>query len=1650
MREQSIVHSATGGDYGDFTVDDMRVVIENTTVSTIAVADAWASESEGTIDFMVTVTPPLDGEAVTVDYLVEVGTAFADEDYQFTPARGQTTRTLTIPSGGSGAMISIPLVDRMLDEADEETFTLRLSNPTGAQFKGGGIAITATGTILDDDPAPVVTVEGPAGDISFVSEETDKSVTFTLKLKRTSGVVVSVEYETGALGPSIGFIGARSGFTQATEDVDYTPVSGTAEFQPGEKTKTVRVPLADDDLSEETEYFALIIRNPRNARITGRSGEDGAGVGMEDNDSRGVTVSPTWLDLTEPADGETAVAESYTVVLTSQPTADVRVAIEGAADAPVALDPTFLDFTPSNWKQEQTVTVTPRDDANASDETVTLSHAATGGDYEGLSGDSVTVTVRDTDSQGVSVSKTALALREGSSDTYTVRLDTEPSDTVTITVSGAGDASPSPGELAFTTGDWDTPQTVTVTAEEDHDAEDEPTVTVTHSVDGGDYGSVAAAGVAVTITDNDAPAVTASFEQSSYTVDEGGTVEVTVTLSLDPEREVVIPLTAAAQGETSADDYSVVDRVTFASGETEQSFVFEATDDAENDDGESVVLGFGSILPAGVSAGTTAESTVTITDDEVPAVTASFDQATYTVDEGSTVEVTVTLNIEPEREVVIPITAAAQGETSADDYSAVDRVTFASGETEQSFVFEATDDDENDDGESVVLGFGSILPAGVSAGTTAESTVSITDDDDPPVTASFGQSSYTVDEGSSVTVTVTLDIDPEREVIIPLTAAAQGETSADDYSVFDRVTFASGETEQSFVFEATDDDLDDDGESVVLGFGSILPAGVSAGTTAESTVSITDDDDPRVEVSFEQSSYTVDEGSSVTVKVTLSEDPEREVIIPLTAAAQGETSADDYSVVDRVTFNAGDTTRSFVFEATADDLDDDGESVVLGFGSILPAGVSAGTTAESAVSITDDDDPRVEVSFEQSSYTVDEGSSVTVKVTLSEDPEREVTIPVTTTENGGADAGDYSGAPVNVTFARGETEKSITFEATQDTDNDDGESVRLSFGTLPDQVTAGATSEATVSITDDDVPPVTISFGQAAYTAAEGSSVEVTVTLDIDPEGTVTVPITKTDQDGATGADYSGVPANVIFNSGDTAQTFTFTATQDTDNDDGESVVLGFGSILPAGVSAGTTAESTVSITDDDDPPVTASFEASTYTVAEGSPVTVRVTLSADPERTVTIPLSKTDQDGATSADYSLSTTNLTFNAGDTEKEVTFTATDDAEDDDGESVRLAFGALPDQVTAGATSAATVSITDDDVPSVTVSFEQVEYTVAEGSPVTVTVTLSVDPERTVEVPITVTPQDGATGADYSVAPSSVTFNSGDTAQTFTFTATQDTDNDDGERVRLSFGALPDQVTAGATSEATVSITDNDVPSVMASFEQAAYTVAEGSPVTVTVTLSVDPERTVEVPITVTPQDGASGADYSVAPSSVTFNAGDTQKTITFTATEDAEDDDDESVRLSFGTLPDQVTAGTPSEATVSITDDDVPSVTISFEQAAYTVAEGSPVTVTVTLSVDPERTVEVPITVTPQDGATAADYSGVPANVTFDTGETSKSFTLTATQDTDNDDGGEREAESWSAARWGDRGEHGHFHGLHHGRRRAVRHDQLRLGDILGD
>ena len=234
----------------------------------------------------------------------------------------------------------------------------------------------------------------------------------------------------------------------------------------------------------------------------------------------------------------------------------------------------------------------------------------------------------------------------------------------------------------------------------------------------------------------------------------------------------------------------------------------------------------------------------------------------------------------------------------------------------------------------------------------------------------------------------------------------------------------------------------------------------------------------------------------------------------------------------------------------------------------------------------------VTVAFEASTYTVAEsdGSSTTdvtenaveVKVILSADPLREVIIPITRTNQGGATDSDYSGVPTSVTFASGDTEKTFTFSATADTDDDDEDKVKLSFGTLPAGVTAGATAETTVSITDDDDPQVTVSFGAATYTAYENNSVRVFVNLSADPERDLSIPLTRTLQGGVTAGDFES-PTSVEFLDGDVESSISFRTEPDTDADHGESVLLGFGT-LPPGVTLGDTTTTTVTIIDPTSP----------------------------------------------------------------------------------------------------------------------------------------------------------------------------------------------------------------------------------------------------------------------------------------------------------------------------------------------------------------------------------------------------------------------------------------------------------------------------------
>ena len=183
---------------------------------------------------------------------------------------------------------------------------------------------------------------------------------------------------------------------------------------------------------------------------------------------------------------------------------------------------------------------------------------------------------------------------------------------------------------------------------------------------------------------------------------------------------------------------------------------------------------------------------------------------------------------------------------------------------------------------------------------------------------------------------------------------------------------------------------------------------------------------------------------------------------------------------------------------------------------------------------------------------------------------------------------------------------------------------------------------------------------------------------------------------------------------------------------------------------------------------------------------------------------------------------------------------------------------------------------------------------------------------------------------------MTFDAGDTEKTFTVTAAGDTVDDDDEYVELGFGAPdPPERVSGASSKTRVNITDDDDPVVTVQFKAVTYTATEGGTIaTVTVEISADPERELEIPIKAAGKNGAGAEDFRLSGVLLTFPSGsDADRTFTVTAFDDTVDDD-ETVELTFGDMPDtRVTASGNTTATVNLVVDDDPFVKVSFQSDA---------------------------------------------------------------------------------------------------------------------
>ena len=631
--ENFVTHQVSGGDYGRLTVPDIQALVTDTTKAFVYLEGGQASESDGYVEFTVTVRPILRTTPVLVRYATVDGTAIAGSDYTREVETGQTYKILNIPAGQSTATIRIPITDDQVYESADETFTLQLTNHNNkATLDGGATSLTATGTIADDDPKPVVSVAGPAGEMSYVSENVKDPVIFTLTLIGRSAGDVTVDYATGQAG-LLGLLTPRQGLAGATEDEDYAGTSGTVTFTSGQTTKTVTVQVTNDDVSEDTEFFGFKISAPQDADLRGQRSEDVADVGLVDDDARGVTIAPTSIALHEPASGGTAVAGAYTVNLNSRPTDTVAVTI-GGGDPAVSLSGDTLannqlTFTTTNWNTAQTITVTPVRDDNAVGETVTLTHTLSGGDYAGIAADSVTINLIDSDTKNEVLSRQPLTVMEGDAAgwSYAVRLATEPTGEVSVTVSGhaSTDLTLDKTTLTFTADNWNTEQTVTVEADQDDDGAND-TATLTHTASGGDYANLTA-DLPVTVTDDETAAVVLSGTGLTVTEGNASGSSYTVKLATRPSGSVSVSITGNAGTDLTLDKTSL----TFAvdNWDVAQTVTVEAGHDV---DGANDTATLTHTASGGDYASVSNTLPVTLTDDDTAAIVLS--ETGLTVTEG--------------------------------------------------------------------------------------------------------------------------------------------------------------------------------------------------------------------------------------------------------------------------------------------------------------------------------------------------------------------------------------------------------------------------------------------------------------------------------------------------------------------------------------------------------------------------------------------------------------------------------------------------------------------------------------------------------------------------------------------------------------------------------------------------------------------------------------------------------------------------------------------------------------------------------------------------------------------------------------------------------------------------------------------------------
>ncbi len=1157
-------------------------------------ADATTPTEGGTDEYgMVLDTQPTANVTITPTSGTPGTATVNPNNLVFTSANWDMAQTFTVTGE-----------DNDDDAANQEVTITHAATSTDANYNLTLDPITAT--VIDND-ATTVTLTGATGNII---EGTTKAITVTLGRPLAAGEALPVPLTfmgTALPGTDYTVTGA------AADGVTYTGLNsatGTVTFTgPSDASATLTLSATTDNNDETTSETVIIglgtlDSNSGTGLGGGASGTDNLDTFTIMEPQVPAIVLPPTLTVTEGA------SVGYPVSLATAPTGAVTVAVTGHTSSDLTPDATSLTFTTTDWGTVQTVMVAAaEDDADAADDTVTLTHTASGTTaYSGVTG-AVVVTIDDNDLPVASFAAASFTTNEGSG-TYNVVVNLSPAPavatTITYTVDSAGTAIPGTDytTLTGTVVASASASSVNIPVAITEDSVSETSETVILNLTAGSGYTLGTDRVhTLTIADNDTAGVTVS--EARITVAEpAGEDMYTLVLNTQPAGDVEITV---ASGTTSAATVSPAS-LTFAAGNwnTAQTVTVTGVNDSVGGNRTATINhsiesgdGDGAGYPDGLAIDTVA---VTVTDDDEPV--ASFAVASFTTNEGSgTYNVVVDLSPVPTTATTISYTVAGTSTATMNtDYTAPAGTVVASASASSVNISVAiTDDSTREDSETVILILGT--GTGYTVGSDRVHTLTITDNDLP--VASFAADTSMANEGSGThNVVVNLSPAPTTATTIMYTVAtgsANLATPGDDYTALTgTVVVAANMTSANIPVAITDDSADETSETIGLTLG--VSSGVyGSGSPDAHTLTITDNDATTVTLAGASGDITA--GDTREITVTLGRGLEDGEILPVPLTFGGSaTPGTDYTVTGAtatgVTYSGLNSASAMVtFTGPSSGMTATTATLTLSAVNAGTVDIDLGTLdADSGTGLgggaggTDNLDAfdivaaSAGVTVSEARLTVAENAAGTYTLVLNTQPAGNVEI---TVQSDMTSAATVSAA--SLTFAAGNWNTAQTVTVTGVNDNVGGDrtatishSIESGDGDGASYPDGLAIDTVAVTVTDDDEPVA--SFAVASFTTNEGSGT-YNVVVNLSPAPAANTTITYTVAGTATpGTDYTTLTGMVVASASASSVEIPVIITDDSTQEGSETVILTL--TAGSGYTVGTDRVHTLTIADNDAAPV--------------------------------------------------------------------------------------------------------------------------------------------------------------------------------------------------------------------------------------------------------------------------------------------------------------------------------------------------------------------------------------------------------------------------------------------------------------------------------